>query len=96
MKKLLAMIVSLALAFGAPVAVPAVAHAKGASDHVELCKVYVDLDFYESVGECVQGNEVSPVRACQFLKEENAYPFEFDDGPVENQGDCVRWFRQHR
>ena len=96
MKKLLALTTLLALASMAAVSLPAVAHAQGASDHVDLCKVYVDLDFYDSIGECVRGDGVSPVRACQFLKEENAYPFEFDDGPVENQGDCVRWFRHHR
>ena len=96
MKKLLGMTSLLALAFTAPVALPAVAHAQGASDHVDLCKVYVELDFYDSVGECVQGNEVSPVRACQFLKDEKLYPFDFDDESVENQGDCVRWFRHHR
>jgi len=96
MKTRLALVSSFALAFAAPVAVPTAAHAQGSSEHVSICKVYVELGFYSSVGECVSDNEVLPVRLCQFLREEGLYPFDFDDESVENQGDCVRWFRHHR
>ena len=96
MKKHLALSSSCALILASPVALPTVAQARGGSEHVRICKDYVDLGFYDSVGECVSDNEVLPVRACQFMKEEGLYPFEFDDETVENQGDCVRWFRHHR
>ena len=96
MKKLLALTSSFALIFVAPVAVSEVAHAQGGSDHVAICKVYVDLAFYRSVGECVRDNGFLPVRFCQVLKEEGLYPYDFDHESVENQGDCVRWFRLHR
>ena len=96
MKKPLALASSFVLVFATPVALPTKAHAQGGSDLVRVCKIYVDLGFYDSVGECVGGSEVSPVCFCQFLKEEGQYPYEFDDETIENQGDCVRWFRHHR
>ena len=96
MKKLLALTSSFALVLVAPVTGSEVAHAQGGSEHVAFCKVYVDLGVYRSIGECVRDNGVLPVRFCQVLKEEGLYPYDFDHETVENQGDCVRWFRQNR
>ena len=94
MNKLLAITSSFALAFSAPVALPTVAYAQGVSPHVEQCRVYVDLGFYGSVGECVRGDNIGPVELCQFLRDEDLFPYPFDDRDVVNQGDCVRWFKK--
>jgi hypothetical protein len=94
MIKLRAIILSFALAFPVPVAVPSVAYAKGARPTVEQCRVYVDLGLSDSIGECVRGNNVGPVELCQFLRDEGLFPYPFDDRDVVNLGDCVRWFKQ--
>ena len=94
MNKLLPIASSHLLAFSAPVAVPTVAYAQGASPHVEQCRVYVDLGLSDSMGECVRGNNIGPVQACQLLRDEGLFPYPFDDRDVVNQGDCVSWFKQ--
>ena len=94
MNKLLAIASSIPLAFSAPMAFPTVAYAQGASPHVEQCRVYVDLGLFDSMGECVPGNNIGSVQACQFLRDEGLFPYPFDDRDVVNLGDCVRWFKQ--
>ena len=76
---------ALALAGGVTTATPASAKAK---DEVELCRILVAADVFESVGECVGTFRSNPAKACE----------NYDSGffaffGFKNRGECVKFLR---
>lgn len=88
MKKLTAILVAGAMAASVNVALPTAAKA-AANDEVELCRLLVNLQFFETQGACMSQLRTQAPRTCRLLRDLDALDF-FD---FRNVGDCVSAMR---
>lgn len=98
MKNLMAFAAALGMAMSVNLALPTVASAQSAQPAVDFCKANYEAFGFSSVGECVSLIRTSPVRACQYLKNNDYFPLDTyapDGTPVtlNNQGQCVSFIR---
>lgn len=88
MKKLTACFTAAVLAASFNVALPTAASA-AANDEVEVCRLLVGLQFFDSHGECMSQLRTQAPRVCRQLRDFDALDF-FN---FRNVGDCVSAFR---
>lgn len=88
MKKLTAIMAATALAASFNVALPTAASA-AANDEVQICRLLVSLQLYDSQGDCVSQLRTQAPRTCRQLRDYDALDF-FN---FRNVGDCVSAFR---
>lgn len=89
MKKLTGAIACTALALSFNLAMPQVASAS-ANDEVGTCRILVDAEVFESLGECVGAFRSGPAKFCKRLDEQGFLGF----FGWKNRGDCVSSIRE--
>ncbi|MEL1251286.1 hypothetical protein [Aurantiacibacter gilvus] len=88
MKKLTAYAAAVVLAASCNVALPTAASA-AANDEVQVCRLLVELQFFDSHGACMSQLRTNAPRTCRQLRDYDALDF-FN---FRNVGDCVSAFR---
>lgn len=88
MKKLTAYFAAGVLAASFNVALPTAATA-AANDEVEVCRLLVGLQFFDTQGECMSQLRAQAPRTCRLLRDLDALDF-FN---YRNVGDCVSAMR---
>ncbi len=88
MKKLTAYFTAAVMAASFNVALPTAASA-AANDEVQVCRLLVDLQFFDSHGACMSQLRTNAPRTCRLLRDLDALDF-FN---YRNVGDCVSAMR---
>lgn len=88
MKRLTAILAAAALAASSGAALPTAASA-AANDEVQVCRLLVDLQFFDSHGACMSQLRTNAPRTCRLLRDLDALDF-FN---FRNVGDCVSALR---